>query len=297
LVVVERTFFGVARYLVFFYPTPEIIDEVANGLGKFEMARLFLTPVASASGRCVVRHHLSGTSLVDLSRGAGAVWAGFESNCRNQIRKAEKLGSRVKLVVNGVDAERDFLSVYNEFARVGGVVRPLNNAAMERYRKVRDIFIVFLDDKPIVANLVVRDDQTGRARGTFLASRRRAEPEEAKFCGWLTRYMIWHEMQHYIDEGFSTFDLGGFKRDVRTGATEFKRAFGGAIVMEHSYFCAGARWLGELAYGAYERLSARAQHMIAADTEQDSSTVEQSPTLNRSAERQHLPSGAEGEPT
>jgi len=297
LVVVERKFFGLAKYQVFFYPTPETIHEVANSLGKLEMARLFLTPVASASGPCVVRHHLSRTSLIDLTRGSGAVWAAFESNCRNQIRKAEKLGSRIKLVRNGAEAERDFLMVYNEFARVGGVVRPLKPAAVERYRNVSDVFIIFLDDKPMAANLVVRDEQAGRARGTYLASRRFIEAEEAKLCGWLTRYMMWHEMQHYIDQGFVTYDLGGMRRDESKGATQFKRAFGGATVAEHSYFCAGARWLGALAYGAYERLSARAEHMILADSTPDNRTVEHSPVLSSSPERQPLSSGAESEPT
>jgi hypothetical protein len=277
LVVVERKFFGFATYRVFFYPTPETIQEVANGLHKLEMARLFLTPVTSANGRCLIRHHLSRTSLIELARGSGAVWAGFESNCRNQIKKAEKLASRARLERNGRDAERDFLTVFNEFARIGGAVRPLNIAAVQRYRNVSDLFIVYLDDKPIAANLVLRDDQAGRARGTYLANRRLGEPEEAKFCGWLTRFMIWHEMQHYIDQGYSTFDLGGMRRDDHSGATQFKRAFGGTTVMEHSYFCAGSPWLGALAYGAYERLSVRAQHLVAAGSNPDDYTAQQVP--------------------
>ena len=297
MVVVERKFFGLAKYRVFFYPTPETIREVVNGLGKLEMARLFLTPVASVSGPCVVRHHLSHTFLIDLTRGSGAVWAAFESNCRNQIRKAEKLGSRIKLVQNGAQVERDFLTVYNQFAQVGGAVRPLKAAAVERYRNVSDIFIISLDDKPIAANLVVRDEQAGRARGTYLASRRFVEAEAAKFCGWLTRYMMWHEMQHYIDQGFTTYDLGGMRRDEDQGSTQFKRAFGGATVAEHAYFCAGTRWLGELAYGAYEKLSARAAHMILADNNSDNRIVEQSPAFGPSPERPHLTSGAESEPT
>jgi hypothetical protein len=144
LLVVKRKFFGFAKYTVFFYPTTETIHEITNSLGKLEMARLFLTPVASACGPCVVRHHLSRTSLIDLTRGGGAVWAGFESNCRNQIRKAEKLTSRVKLVRDGGEAERDFLTVFNEFARMGRAVRPLNQAAVARYCKVSDLFIIYL---------------------------------------------------------------------------------------------------------------------------------------------------------
>jgi len=267
--VVEREFFRFAKYRVFFYPTPEIIHKIANSLGKFEMARLFLTPVASASGPCVVRHHLSGTSLIHLTRGRRAIWAGFESNCRNQIRKAEKLASRIKLMRNGAQAEHDFLRVFNEFARVTGAVRPLNAVTVERYRNVSDVFIIYLDDRPMAANLVLRDEQAGRVRGTYLASRRFGGPEEAKLSGWLTRYMIWLQMQHYIDKGFSTYDLGGMKPGVRGGATQFKRAFGGANVFEHSYFCSGTRWLGSVAYGMYERLSARAQHMILAGTHPD----------------------------
>jgi hypothetical protein len=297
LVVVKRKFFGFAKYTVFFYPTAETIREITNSLGKLEMARLFLTPVDSARGPCVVRHHLSRTSLIDLACGAGAVWSGFESNCRNQIRKAEKLASRAKLVRNGAEAERDFLTVFNEFARMGRAVRPLNLAAVARYRKVSDLFIIYLDESPIAANLVLRDEQTGRARGTYLASRRLAQAEDAKFCGWLTRYMIWHEMQHYIEQGFSTFDLGGMRSDEHSGATQFKRAFGGTTVLEHSYFCAGLRWLGALAHGAYERLSARAQHMTTAGTDPDNRDIGQSPPIGPSQQPQRLPSGAESEPT
>jgi hypothetical protein len=296
LVVVERRFFRFAKFRVFFHPTPETIHQVTNGLGKLEMARLFLTPIASASGPCIVRHHLSATSLINLTRGREAIWAGFESNCRNQIRKAEKLGSRVRLTRNGPHGERDFLRVYNEFARMGGAVRPLKMATVERYREISDVFIVHLDDKPMAANLVLRDEQAGRVRGTYLGSRRFAEPGEAKFCGWLTRYMMWHEMQHYIDGGFSTYDLGGV-RFSGAGATQFKQAFGGTTVAEHSYFCSGLRWLGALAYGAYERLSARADHMTLAGPDSDNRIIEQSRKLSLPPKRQHLPDGAESEPT
>jgi Acetyltransferase (GNAT) domain len=297
LIVVERKFLGLAKYRVFFYPTAEIIHEIANGLGKLEMARLFLTPVPSASGPCLVRHHLTGTSLIDLTRGPGAIWAGFESNCRNQIRKAEKLASRVKLVRNGAQAEQDFLAVFNEFARRGGAVSPLNSATMDRYRNVSDVFIIYLDDKPMAVNLVLRDEQAGRVRGTYLASSRFAGSEEAKLTGWLTRYMMWLQMQHYIDQRFSTYDLGGMKPGVRSGATEFKRGFGGTIVMEHSYLCAGTRWLGALVCGAYEMLSPSAGHMMPAGTHQTDRIVEQDPPLSSPREHQPLSPGAESEPT
>jgi hypothetical protein len=295
LVVVERKFLGLARYRVFFHPTAETVRQIANGLGRMEMARLFQTQVASASGRCVVRHHLTTTSLVDMSRGAGAVWAGFESNCRNQIRKAEKLANRITLERNGRRAESDFLTVFNESARVGGAVRPVNPATVTRFRSVSDLFVVYLDGEPTVVNLVVRDEQAGRARGTYLGRRRFEDPERAKLTGWLSRYMIWDEMQHYLGQGFSTFDLGGVRPDGRSSVSQFKLAFGGDNVTEYSYFCAGSRWLGALAYGAYERLSASAQHMVVADTAAKA-MPERGPALGH-VRQVDLPSEAESEPT
>ncbi|MGH7837448.1 MAG: hypothetical protein ACREQC_06430, partial [Candidatus Binataceae bacterium] len=256
---------------VFFYPTPETVEEVVHGLGKTETARLFLTPIASATGGSIVRHHLTATVLVDLTHGPDAIWAGMKagSRTRSEIRTAEKHASRITLAQNGPRAERDFLMVFNDFARASGAVRSLSKATLDRYRAVGDVFVIYLDEKPMCVSLALRDEQIGRARLLYSANYRLAGHEEAKLCSALGRYMLWLEFQRYMDKGFSTYDLGGIKIGAADGISGFKRSFGGTTVVEHSYFCAGTRWLGSLAYRLYECLSERAHDLTPADDQQN----------------------------
>ena len=112
----------------------------------------------------------------------------------------------------------------------------------------------------MVVNLVLRDNETGRVRGLYNASRRlhADEPKKARVLGNLNRLLHWHNMRLYKEEGFDTYDWGGISEDQSDGRAKFKMSFGGNIAEEYTYLCAGWPRLGLLAQRLFELASARA---------------------------------------
>jgi hypothetical protein len=124
---------------------------------------------------------------------------------------------------------------------------PVNRAALERYADCSDIFVAHLDDQGICGHVNLRDEQGGRERLLFSASRRFEDKEMARLAGILNCYLHWHEMLSYKEEGFRVYDLGGIalgEKPDAMGIDRFKSGFGGQTVIEHNYLCAGSPLLG-----------------------------------------------------
>ncbi len=101
--------------------------------------------------------------------------------------------------------------------------------------------------------------EIGRARLLYSASRRFDDRETSRLSGTLNRFLHWHEICAYREEGFSTYDLGGIKDDKSNGITQFKMSFGGDVVKEHTYLCAGIPWVGRTARALFEKTVKRAR--------------------------------------
>ena len=104
---------------------------------------------------------------------------------------------------------------------------------------------------------MLRDSESGRVRGLYHGSRRLDEPEKARLVGNLNRLLHWHNMRVYKQEGFRYYDWGGISADRGDGRARFKMSFGGDVVEEYSYLCAGSRRLGLMVRNLFELASAR----------------------------------------
>lgn len=93
-------------------------------------------------------------------------------------------------------------------------------------------------------HIFLRDAEAGRARLLHSANRRLQEPEKARLCADLNRFLHWHEVRVYRDDGFHLYDFGGINEDRTDGIARFKMSFGGDLLREYTYLCAGFPWLG-----------------------------------------------------
>jgi hypothetical protein len=256
MVIIERKLARLVLYKAVFFPTDETLTQLSERSSPALMSKLFWTTTELRNANCVVRHHKSATVCIDLTGTLETISKGVAKNTRYEVRQAEKLGARVR-ISRGAELTRDFLALYKDLARSKPGLLEINRGALDRYLGHADTFIAYLDERVVCGHVVLRDTDIGRARLLYSASRRFDDRETARLSGTLNRFLHWHEICAYRKEGFKTYDLGGIQEDETNGITQFKMSFGGQIVQEHTYLCAGIPWVGRTAQFLFENLSKR----------------------------------------
>jgi Acetyltransferase (GNAT) domain len=257
MVIIDRKLGGLLPYKTVFFPSDALLAEQTQRSKPTQLSRLFWTATELKSASCVVKHQPSATICVDLSGTADTLSKGVSKHTRYQVRQAEKLGDRVRICRNGDERTDELLALYNDFARSKPELLRIDRGALSRYQGHSDTFIAYLDERPVCGHLLLRDTEIGRARLLYSASRRFEDREAARLCGILNRFLHWHEICAYQEEKFKIYDLGGILEDMTNGITQFKMSFGGQIVKEHTYVCAGLPWIGRTAQAIFENLSKR----------------------------------------
>jgi hypothetical protein len=168
------------------------------------------------------------TTCVDLRPPRDEILQRFDAkSCRYEIRRAEKLGDRLELRRDERDSVRDFTRLYDAFVERRRFSPRMHRARLERYLRVGNLFVAYLDDEPIVGHVVVVDALAARARLVFSASARlEAGPHRAHVSA-VNRWLHWQEMCHYADAGITTYDFGGVS--PTSASAPFKLSFGGAL--------------------------------------------------------------------
>jgi hypothetical protein len=257
MVIIDRNLGGIVPYRAVFFPTDETLTELTERTKPTQMARLFWTATELRNANRVVRHEKTATVCIDLSGTLEALSKGVAKNTRYEIRQAEKLGDRIRIERNGPELTDKFLALFNDFVRSKPEVAAINHSMLRRYEAHADIFMAYLDGNPVCGHVLLRDVEIGRARLLDSASRRFDDRETARLSGTLNRFLHWHEICAYREERFSAYDLGGIKEDKADGITQFKMSFGGDVVKEHTYLCAGIPWVGRTAQALLENVVKR----------------------------------------
>jgi hypothetical protein len=257
MVIIDRNLGGIVPYRAVFFPTDETLTELTERTKPTQMARLFWTATELRNANRVVRHEKTATVCIDLSGTLEALSKGVANNTRYEIRQAEKLGDRIRIERNGPELTDKFLALFNDFVRSKPEVAAINHSMLRRYEAHADIFMAYLDGNPVCGHVLLRDVEIGRARLLYSASRRFDDRETARLSGTLNRFLHWHEICAYREERFSAYDLGGIKEDKADGITQFKMSFGGDVVKEHTYLCAGIPWVGRTAQALLENVVKR----------------------------------------
>jgi hypothetical protein len=196
------------------------------------------------------------TVWINLSAGPDAVLHGMKTkSCRREIRRAEKMLGRVAIEIDSEKANRDFLTVYNDFNRAKGLPE-LHARWVQENSAHCETFVLYLDGEALCSHLVLRDPETSIVRPLYSGSRRLESPEYAAACGSLNRYLHWHEMQRYYAQGFMYFDFGGVSH-LGESIARFKLSFGGTVLPQHFYLLSGLQWVARLGKLVYKHVLRR----------------------------------------
>jgi hypothetical protein len=249
---VRRRLKGILPYRTIYFPTESTVREIVANLNPTAIARLFFTSLEVDHARCLVSRYVTATTCLNLRNSLEALGGATDATCRRQIRRAEKIDGRFTIERNSPRAAQDFLTLLNDLANLKEGVSSISSRMLTLLERNVDVFMLYLDGQPNCGHILLRDAEAGRARLLHSANRRLQEPEKARLCGDLNRFLHWHEVQVYRDEGLQLYDFGGISEDRTDGIARFKISFGGDLLREYTYLCAGFPWLGHAVKGVYE---------------------------------------------
>lgn len=256
MLTIERRIGGVLRYRKVWFPSQDGALEISQSLRSNDVVRIFGASPEIAPLPRLVKHRQLKTAWVDLSAGPDAILDGMKrKSCRYEIRRAERMLNKIEIEITSERANRDFLALYNEFAKVKGLPQ-FSRHWLEEYAAFGEIFVLYLNGESMCCHLLLQDQEAGIVRLLYSGSRRLQNSEDAAACGALNRYLHWYEMQRYHGQGFATFDFGGI-RDPEDPISRFKLSFGGVIMTEHYYLLSGSQWIAGLGNFVYERILRR----------------------------------------
>jgi hypothetical protein len=256
MVITERRVGGFLRYRKVWFPKREAALQISQSMRPNDVVRLFAASSDLGTLRGLVRHRQGLTAFLDLSGGPEAVLKGMKKkSCRYEIRRAEKMLDRVRIEINSSRACRDFLTLYNDFAKAKGLPK-LPASWFREYVTHGEALVLYLEEEPLCCHLLLCDPDGGTVRLVFSGSRRLETPGEAAACGALNRYLHWHEIQRYHAQGIVNFDFGGI-RSSEDPISRFKLSFGAVVVPEHYYLLGGTLWVARLGNLIYERILRR----------------------------------------
>jgi hypothetical protein len=162
VVVIERRLAQLFSYKLVFFANADSLDRIVKRLKPTEMARLLHTNKGLDGSRFVVKRERTFTVCNDLRQPLETLWKSFAPYNRAEIRKAERLVERVRITRNEPAGSDDFIAVYNDFARLKDGVWPISARLLNRYDGFADRLVLYLDEQPMVVNLVLRDGESGR---------------------------------------------------------------------------------------------------------------------------------------
>jgi len=252
MVTFERRLGGLLRYRKIFFSSQRAALEIGRSMTANEVVGFFAVSVELNGLAQVVRHHAMLTTHVDLSAGPEKIFSAMKKkSCRYEIQRAQKL-SAVEVERNSSRALRDFLPLYNSFAKAKGPVPTLSTRQFHELLAHCDAFVLYHHHRPMCCHLFLRDTEACAVRLLYSGSSRFASPEDGAACGSLNRFLHWYAMQQYHAEGILTYDFGGI-RNLTHPTARFKLSFGGAVVTEHYYLCGRTAWLAKLGGTLYEK--------------------------------------------
>jgi len=253
MIIVEGTRLIWQSRLIFF-PNGAEVEDAVKELGSAKIIRLWQTEADLLDAPFVVERHIFRTSWVDLSKSLDSVFKEMSRTSRNEIHQAEKkFQGRLNISSNGGPAAtKQFLSLYNKFARLKGQQFPLSSRRLSEYLRVGELWLLTLDNQLRCGHVFLHDPSLKRVRLIFSATTRLDHSDDTHASSALNRYLHWQEMQHYKARGVDIFDFGGIGQE--TAATNsiarFKLSLGGRPIQEKNYIVAAPS--AAILYRAYK---------------------------------------------
>jgi hypothetical protein len=239
------------KYAVAYFPSAPELDSAISSMPLNSLLRVRQTSADIAEHDHLLRRSVFKTLYIDLTPDAAALRSAMDSTSRRWLNKAEKMRERVRIVVNDKSTFRDFLDLYNRFARLHAHSGPLSPRGLERFAAHSDVYVAYLDARAVCGHVWLRDEAARRVRLLFSASSRLEGKDDAAISGAINRLLHWHQILSYKERGVVTYDLGGFEHDedLESSLTRFKMSMGARVQEENDYVF--GRGIAKLFFGMY----------------------------------------------
>jgi lipid II:glycine glycyltransferase (peptidoglycan interpeptide bridge formation enzyme) len=191
--------------------------------------------------------HAKFTKLVNVDRTDEAIQKDFRKNTQYEVRRAQKEG----LAFSVLDNAEVFREFYDGFAATKDMER-MDPKILRAYWPHLAVTQMTNAAEVLVMHCYVMDKSSGRATLWHSASQfRGADGEDAQqrrnLIGRANRLLHFRDMTWLRDQGFKTYDFGGYAAGTTDPAlqhiNEFKDSFGGELVEESNYASAAIRLL------------------------------------------------------
>ena len=222
-----------------YFPDRRELDTLVVGMSARTMLRVRHSNVVASAHPWLVQRSPCSTGLIDLTRGADSILGRMSRTTRRLVQRAAALGERITITCNDPASLPVYRRLHNTFVRHSGHATPMSERELAEWMRVADLFMLYLDGRPLIGHINVPDRGIGRVAGQFEASaRQQLSPEEASVVGMCNRYLYWAEMKHYIGLGLTWYDVGGL-RGQDDPITQFKLSLGATRIEEQFYTFAG----------------------------------------------------------
>lgn len=191
--------------------------------------------------------HAKFTKLVNVDRTDEAIQKDFRKNTQYEVRRAQKEG----LAFSVLDNAEVFREFYDGFAATKDMER-MDPKILRAYWPHLAVTQMTTAAEVLVMHCYVMDKSSGRATLWHSASQfRGADGADAQqrrnLIGRANRLLHFRDMTWLRDQGFKTYDFGGYAAGTTDPAlqhiNEFKDSFGGELVEESNYASAAIRLL------------------------------------------------------
>lgn len=181
------------------------------------------------------------TKIINLNIPKEELLAQCRKNTKYEVNRAENEGARFQ-IESDINIFADF---YNSFAKLKNSpnVDLISDKNDIYYRLKKNLVITkaVFENEILVMHSYIADNELKRIRLFKTASLYRHENYNMKksLIGRANRFLHYQDMIYFKNEGFESYDLGGYAfntQDVElTKINEFKDSFGGKLVEESNY--------------------------------------------------------------
>lgn len=219
--------FPVKRKLFLFAPEPSL------RLGLFDSYMQSFCKEARFGFKRIPKY----TKIIDIS--TDLFTEGFCKSCMKKIKKAQDEG----IFCETTSDIKGFISLFNDFVKRKNLFNIINENELENFGDALVIRTARLrNGTNIVYHSYLLDRSIQRARGLYSVSvihDDQISPADRALTGFANRCLHYEDMLYFRNQGFITYDMGGYAFDTKDkslqGINEFKDSFGGELIEESNY--------------------------------------------------------------
>ncbi|WP_026379204.1 hypothetical protein [Afifella pfennigii] len=224
---------ALTKHDIWFAPAPRSVQALT--LSKFYQC-------GSSSFHPLFIRETFPTLLIDLRQSEEDINAAISKTPASHIKRARRDG----VIVSPISDYEEYAGFYN--AITGAIGRPQLGKRPKGWNTDIRAFGALFEDKWLAMHSYICDREAKRARLLHSVSTFRSQEDTAKrnFLGRANRLLHHRCMMLFREEGFQTYDFGGYRPEspdpeIR-GIARFKEGFGGTRRLEYHYVSI-PRWL------------------------------------------------------